>query len=97
MLAALRAACLAGYVFVYAAGRAGTPIRSDGFCYYVYLPAWFLYHDASLAAVADDCCGGEFPGVHGDRPLAGHRPLGERASDRRRRACWRRSSSPRTR
>ena len=29
--------------------------------YYVYLPAWFLYHDPLLAAVADDCCGGEFP------------------------------------
>ena len=53
--------CLAGYVYAYTAGRAGTPIRSDAFSYYVYLPAWFLHHDPSLAAVADDCCGGEFP------------------------------------
>ena len=58
-LAAL--ACLTGYVYAYASGRAGTPIRSDAFSYYVYLPAWGLYHDPSLQAVADDCCGGEFP------------------------------------
>jgi hypothetical protein len=54
-------ACLSGYVYAYTAGRAGAPIRSDAFSYYVYLPAWFLYHDPSLDAVADDCCGGEFP------------------------------------
>lgn len=53
--------CLAGYVFVYATGRAGPPIRSDGFSYYVYLPSWFIFHDTTLAAVARDCCGGEFP------------------------------------
>ena len=53
--------CVAGYVYAYTEGRAGTPIRSDAFSYYVYLPAWFLHHDPSLAAVADDCCGGEFP------------------------------------
>jgi hypothetical protein len=58
-LAAL--ACLAGYIYAYASGRAGTPIRSDAFSYYVYLPAWALHHDSSLQAVADDCCGGEFP------------------------------------
>ena len=61
---ALRAAgalCLAGYVFVYAGGRAGDPIRSDGFSYYVYLPSWFLFHDSTLSAVARDCCGGVFP------------------------------------
>lgn len=53
---------LAGYVFVYATGLANPPIRSDGYSYYVYLPAWFIYGDASLSAVARDCCGGEFPG-----------------------------------
>lgn len=53
--------CLAAYVFVFATGRAGPPIRSDGFSYYVYLPSWLLYRDASLQKVADDCCGGEFP------------------------------------
>ena len=55
------ALCLAGYVFVYAGGRAGNPIRSDGFSYYVYLPSWFLFHDTTLSAVARDCCGGVFP------------------------------------
>lgn len=54
-------ACLAGYIFVYTGNRPGAPIRSDGFSYYVYLPSWFLFHDPSLAAVARDCCGGEFP------------------------------------
>lgn len=58
---ALAAACLAGYVYAYTSGRAGTPIRSDAFSYYVYLPSWALHHDVSLQAVADDCCGGEFP------------------------------------
>lgn len=51
----------AGYVWVYATGLAELPIRSDGFSYYVYLPSWFLFHDTTLAAVARDCCGGEFP------------------------------------
>jgi hypothetical protein len=53
--------CLAGYVFVYATGRADLPIRSDGVSYYVYLPSWFIFHDTTLAEVAKDCCGGEFP------------------------------------
>ena len=53
--------CAAAYVFIYATGRANPPIRSDGYSYYVYLPAWFIYHDPSLASVARDCCGGEFP------------------------------------
>ena len=61
ILAGAAIACLAGYIYAYASGRAGVPIRSDAFSYYVYLPAWALYHDPSLQAVADDCCGGEFP------------------------------------
>jgi len=61
VIAAAAAACLAAYVVVYASGLAPAPIRSDGFSYYVYLPSWFIYHDPSLASVADDCCGGEFP------------------------------------
>ena len=57
----LAALCLAGYVWVYAAGVQNLPIRSDGFSYYVYLPSWFLFHDTTLAEVAKDCCGGVFP------------------------------------
>ena len=44
--------CVAGYVFVYATGRANPPVRSDGFSYYVYLPSWFIYGDSTLGAVA---------------------------------------------
>jgi hypothetical protein len=63
LVACAAALCLAGYMFVYAypAGRSDPPIHSDGFSYYVYLPSWFLYHDTTLAAVAGDCCGGQFP------------------------------------
>lgn len=61
IVASAAALCLAGYVFVYATGRADAPIRSDGFSYYVYLPSWFIHHDPSLASTARDCCGGEFP------------------------------------
>ena len=61
MLRAAVVLLLAGYVLVYAGGRADRPIRSDGFSYYVYLPSWFLFHDPTLAAVARDCCGGVFP------------------------------------
>ena len=53
--------CAAAYVVIYATGRANPPVRSDGYSYYVYLPAWFIYGDPSLASVARDCCGGEFP------------------------------------
>jgi hypothetical protein len=53
--------CLAGYVYAYREGIAGTPIRSDAFSYYVYLPSFILHHDLTLQSVADDCCGGEFP------------------------------------
>lgn len=53
--------CLAGYIYIYSSGTAWPPIRSDGFSYYVYLPSWWLFHDTTLAAVASDCCGGEFP------------------------------------
>ena len=55
------ALCVAGYLVVYAGGLAHPPIRADGFSYYVYLPSWFIFQDTTLAAVARDCCGGDFP------------------------------------
>jgi hypothetical protein len=61
LLLCAAAACLAGYLHAYTGGIAGTPIRSDAFSYFVYLPSWLLFHDATLQSVADDCCGGEFP------------------------------------
>src|ERR1700722_8650484 len=52
---------LACYVWIYAGILTEPPIRSDGYSYYVYLPAWLLHGDPSLDAVARDCCGGTFP------------------------------------
>jgi hypothetical protein len=52
---------LSAYLCIQIASLGGAPIRSDGYSYYVYLPSWFLYHDATLERVADDCCGGTFP------------------------------------
>jgi len=60
-IALAAAACVAGYVYVYGTGRADTPVRSDAFSYYAYLPSWVLFHDATLQSVADECCGGAFP------------------------------------
>lgn len=60
---AVTASC--AYVAVYAFGLAWPPIRSDGFSYHVYLPAWFIFHDPTLEALARDCCGGSFPQFSG--------------------------------
>jgi hypothetical protein len=54
-------AALAAYVAIHKASLIDAPIHSDGYSYYVYLPSWFLHHDVTLQAVADDCCGGTFP------------------------------------
>jgi hypothetical protein len=56
---------IAGYIWIYAAGLAETPLRSDGFEYYVYLPAVVIHHDPTLERFASDCCGGTFPGPIG--------------------------------
>jgi hypothetical protein len=40
------------------------PIHSDGFSYYVYLPAWFIYHDPSFESLAREY-GGVFPSFTG--------------------------------
>jgi hypothetical protein len=61
LLSVAAATGLAGYLYAFAGGLAGAPIRSDAYSYFVYLPSWLIFHDASLQAVADDCCGGEFP------------------------------------
>jgi hypothetical protein len=77
------AACLAGYTYALESGRVSQPIRSDAYSYYVYLPAIALYHDPSLQAVADDCCGGTFPSWTAIRRWRGTRrwvdphPIGE--------------------
>jgi hypothetical protein len=52
---------VAAYVLIYARSYADAPIRSDGYSYYVYLPATFIYHDATLDALARDWYGGAYP------------------------------------
>jgi hypothetical protein len=60
---AIVAACgLSGYLWLYTRKSADTPIRSDGYFYYLYAPSWLIYHDASLEAVAQDWNGGVYPG-----------------------------------
>jgi len=49
------------YVLVYALVLSVPPIRSDGWGYYAYLPAWGIFHDPSFEALARDCCAGELP------------------------------------
>src|SRR5436305_14984946 len=38
-----------------------TPIHSDGYSYYVYLPSWFIYHDLTFDALSRDWYGGIYP------------------------------------
>ena len=57
----LVAAALCSYVVIYSQPLNSPPIRADGYSYYLYLPAWFLYHDPSLETLADECCNGTFP------------------------------------
>jgi len=52
---------VSAHVAIHVARPELTPIASDGFDYYVYLPSWFLFQDTSLQEVAEDCCGGRFP------------------------------------
>ena len=52
---------VAAYSVVYLRAYADAPIRSDGYSYYVYLPATLLYHDPSLDALSRDWYGGAFP------------------------------------
>ena len=60
-VALVAVAAIAAYVSIHVSRPELTAIASDGFDYYVYLPDWFLFHDTTLQAVADDCCGGRFP------------------------------------
>jgi hypothetical protein len=59
-------AALLAYTTVYTLRLIDTPVGSDGYSYYVYLPSWFLSHDPTLQAVADDCCGGTLPAFLAD-------------------------------
>jgi hypothetical protein len=52
---------LLSYGAIYSRANAPSPIRSDGYSYYVYLPSWLLHGDSTLNAVARTMPGGEFP------------------------------------
>ncbi len=65
----LKVAFVAAFLVLGAAGMATVysrrlnypPIRSDGFGYYLYLPAAFIHHDLTLRASARDLFDGELP------------------------------------
>jgi hypothetical protein len=63
------AALLAAVAYTALYGRLDSvpQIRSDGYSYYVYLPAVFLYHDPSLETLANDWYGGPYPDYTGIR------------------------------
>ncbi|HEV3057672.1 MAG TPA: hypothetical protein VGY48_05460 [Vicinamibacterales bacterium] len=52
---------VAAFLAVYTIVINDVPIRSDGYSYYVYLPSWLLYRDATLEALARDWYGGSYP------------------------------------
>jgi hypothetical protein len=55
------------YAALYGPLDSPPPIHSDGYSYYVYLPSAFLYHDATLDALARDLHGGAYPEFTGIR------------------------------
>lgn len=57
----MSALAVGAYVWIYAAGLASAPARSDAFSYFVFLPAAVVHHDLSLDATARECCGGTYP------------------------------------
>ena len=60
-VAATAVVAVAAYIAIYTFSLADAPIRSDGYSYYVYLPATFIYGDPSLEALSRDWYGGAFP------------------------------------
>jgi hypothetical protein len=50
-----------GIIVIYSLHLNYPPIRSDGVGYYLYLPAYFIYHDLSLQSIAEEHFGGLIP------------------------------------
>lgn len=61
LLVAVAVLASTAYVWIYAAGLVAAPVRSDGFGYFVYLPAAVVDRDLTLERTARECCGGTFP------------------------------------
>ncbi len=55
------------YTALYGRDAADAPIHSDGYSYYVYVPATLIYHDPSLEALSNDWYRGIFPEFSGIR------------------------------
>ena len=53
------------YAAIHVVPSKGDPVKSDGFSYYVYLPAWVLYTDPTMEDLANRRFGGSFPGWSG--------------------------------
>ncbi len=53
--------CLIIYALTYSENCFGPQIRADGEGYYAYLPAYLIYHDPSMVAVAQHHYGGQIP------------------------------------
>jgi hypothetical protein len=58
---------LAAYIALYSRAEADVPIHSDGYSYYVYLPATLIYRDGSLEALTKEWYGGTYPDFTGIR------------------------------
>jgi hypothetical protein len=59
------------YTAIYSRANAPSPIRSDGYSYYVYLPSWLLHGDYTLDAVARTLPRAEYPEFTGIRRWPG--------------------------
>jgi len=56
---------VSAYAVIHVIPSKGDPVKSDGFSYYVYLPAWVLYTDPTLEHLSNRRFGGAFPGWSG--------------------------------
>jgi hypothetical protein len=74
IVAILGVCAAAGYLWLATRPSADPPIRADGYNYYLYVPSWLIYHDATLEAVARDWNGGGYPDFAGMQrwPSTGH-------------------------
>jgi len=58
---ATAAIAIIAYLFAYSGADDSPTIHSDGYCYYLYLPSWAIYHDLSFDAMARDWFAGTYP------------------------------------
>jgi len=76
LVAATALVAVIAYIAVYSRADGDPPIHSDGYSYYVYLPATLIYKDASLEALAREWYGGTYPEFTGIRRWPPGNPSG---------------------